>query len=490
MNASLLPTREDIHTAYEQGEEVVLALFDVQNKIIQGLEARLAALEDQITKNSRNSNKPPSSDGLNKPAPKSRREKSGKPSGGQKGHRGYRLEPIEEPDHIEMQYVVECTHCQANLSGVEVDRIEKRQEFDLPEVRLVVTEFQSEVKTCPVCGQANVAAFPKDVRQPTQYGPHLRAQMVYLNVYQSIPLARTAAVIEDFYQQSISDGTVAAAVAQAAQAVMPINARVKAYLIQTDTPVHFDETGARVNGKLAWVHSASTEQATFYAIHPKRGSQAMNAIGILPKREGWSIHDAWLPYFSYCQTKHALCNAHLVRELVFLIERHAQFWAKDFLDLLLEMKRHVEPLKRWGQPTLDSQILRHYEQRYDWIIERGLQQNPAPIRQPNQLGRLKQSPARNLLNRLHTHKAQVLAFLYDLAVPFDNNLAERDIRMVKVQQKVSGGFRSTDGANAFCQLRSYISTARKNRQPILTVLFRALVGKPYFPYCLAPLTPD
>lgn len=490
MKPRQLATPEAIHVAYQDGESAVLALFEAQTKIIEELEARLQALENQVAKNSRNSNKPPSSDGLNKPAPKSWREKSGKPSGGQKGHRGYRLEPVEEAHHIERRCVVQCRHCQANLTGVEVDRVEKRQEFDIPEVRLVITEYQGEVKSCPVCGQVNAAAFPEDVRQPTQYGPHLRAQMVYLNAYQCIPLARTAEIIGEFYQQPISDGTVAAAVAAAARAVAPVNAQVKAYLTQTDTPVHFDETGARVNGRLAWVHSASTEQATYYAIHPKRGSEAINSIGILPEREGWSIHDAWVPYFSYTQVKHALCNAHLVRELVFLIEQHAQVWAKEFLDLLLEIKRHVEATKDWGQPALPNQALSFYEQRYDRIVEDGLRHNPAPTRLPNQQGRLKQSPARNLLDRLGKYKAQVLAFAFDFAVPFDNNLAERDIRMVKVQQKVSGGFRSADGANAFCQLRSYISTARKNGHAVLSALFRAFVGKPYLPYFMRPIAPD
>lgn len=490
MKPKWLLSREVIHAAYAQGEAAVMALFEVQAEHIARLEARLKALEDQLAKNSRNSNKAPSSDGLNKPAPKSRRQKSGKPSGGQKGQRGYRLEPIKDPHYIDVQRVVRCAHCRADLIGVEVDRVEKRQDFDVPEVRLVVTEFQGEVKTCPVCGRVNAAAFPEGVRQPTQYGPHLRAQLVYLNAYQCIPLARTAEIVGEFYHQPISEGTVAAAVAQAAQAVTPVNTQVKAYLTQTDTPVHFDETGARVNGKLAWVHSASTERATCYAIHPKRGKEAMNAIGILPERQGWSIHDAWLPYLNYPQAKHGLCNAHLVRELVFLIERHAQNWAKDFLDLLLDMKCHVENAKRWGQPALCSQDLSFYEQCYDRIVENGMRANPAPTRQPNQWGRLKQSPARNLLERLHSHKAKVLAFVYDFTVPFDNNLAERDIRMVKVQQKVSGGFRCVDGANVFCQLRSYISTANKNGQRVLSVLFRAFVGMPFLPYFMEPIAPD
>ena len=251
--------------------------------------------------------------------------------------------------------------------------------------------------------------------------------------------------------------------------------------METETPVHFDETGARVNGTLEWLHSASTEQATYYAIHPKRGSEAMDAIGILPERTGWSIHDAWQPYFNYPNAKHGLCNSHLVRELVFLIERYSQKWAEDFLALLLMMKDKVDRTKALGHVAFSETELRAFEVCYAWSIEQGIRANPPPVRQPNQRGQIKQSPARNLLDRLINHKDKTMAFVYDFDVPFDNNLAERDIRMVKVQQKVSGGFRSSEGANTFCQVRSYISTARKNGQRVLDVLYQALSGTPYSP---------
>jgi len=485
MKRSLLPSREDIHAAYQQGEEAVLALFEVQTKIIGDLETRLQVLEDQIAKNSRNSNKPPTSDGLNKPAPKSRRERSGKASGGQKGHVGHRLEPVKKPDHIEIDAVVQCAACQAKLADVAVSKVEKRQVFDLPEMRLLVTEHQGEVKTCPHCGQVNTAAFPEGVTQPTQYGPRVRSQMVYLNAYHFIPLERTAEILSELYQQNVSDGTVCASVVELAELVAPINEQVKAYLIETEEPVHFDETGARVNGTLEWLHYAGTTQASYYAIHPKRGGDAMHAIGILPERQGWSVHDAWKPYLSYEAAKHALCNAHLIRELVFLVEHHNQEWASGFLDLLLDMKRKVEAAKADGQTALSSQQLTVCARCYDFVIAWGQFDNPPPVRDKGVRGRPKQSSARNLLNRLIAHKDKVLAFVYDFSVPFDNNLAERDIRMVKVQQKVSGGFRSTEGANVFCQVRSYISTARKNGQRVLDALFQAFTSTPYTP-CFIP----
>jgi transposase len=478
---SELPTADDIHAAYKHGEATVRALFEAQAKVIRALEARIQALEDQLAKNSRNSSKPPSSDGLKRPKPKSRRQKSGKPSGGQKGHMGYRLEPVEKPQHTEVHRVLKCQRCHTDLAGVTVRKVEKRQVFDLPEVKLEVTEHQAEVKTCPVCGEINRAAFPEGISQPTQYGPRLRAQLVYFNAYHFIPLARTAELVGELYGQPIAEDTVAAAVVEVAGRVERVNEQVRTYLVETETPVHFDETGARVKGKLEWLHSASTDQATFYAIHPKRGSEAMDTIDILPKRQGWSIHDAWQPYFNYPEAKHGLCNAHLVRELVFLIEHHAQAWAKDFLSLLTNMKEKVDTAKSQRQSALSELQLAAFEHVYDLIVEVGERANPPPVRQPNQRGRLKQSPARNLLDRLINYKAEIMAFVYDFAVPFDNNLAERDIRMVKVQQKVSGGFRSDDGANVFCEVRSYISTARKNGQHVLEVLYQALTGDPYSP---------
>ena len=490
MKPNALPTPEEIEVACEQGTQAVMALFDQQAELIRALEARIQALEDQIAKNSQNSSKPPSSDGLNKPAPKSRRETSGKPSGGQRGHVGHRLEPVDKAQHTKMHPVAQCAYCQADLAGVEASRVEKRQVFDLPEVKLEVTEHQAEVKTCPVCGQLNRGEFPVDVTQPTQYGPHLRAQMVLLNVYHFVPLERTAEIISELYQQDISDGTVFAAAVELAEQVAPFNEQLKDHLVETADPVHFDETGARVSGTLEWLHSASTEQATYYAIHPKRGSEAMDAIDILPGRRGWCIHDAWQPYLKYVDAKHGLCNAHLVRELVFLIERHSQKWARDFLGLLLNMEDKVDTAKSQGQSALSALQLAAFETVYDVIVARGERANPPPVRQSGQRGRLKQSPARNLLDRLLAHKDKVMAFVYDFTVPFDNNLAERDIRMVKVQQKVSGSFRSAVGATVFCQVRSYISTARKNGQRVLDVLEQALQGSPYLPAFLPVHVPE
>jgi transposase len=371
------------------------------------------------------------------------------------------------------------------LEDVPVDSYEKRQVFDLPVVELEVTEHQAEIKTCPVCGQVNEAAFTSEITQVTQYGPRVRAQMVYFNEYQFIPLERTTEVIEDLYQQPLSEGSVVAAAVVVAEHVAAINQKVKIHLTQTEDPVHFDETGARVGGKLNWLHSASTEQVTCYEIHAKRGSDAMDAIGILPDRTGWSIHDYWKAYLKYTQAKHSLCNAHNIRDLIFITECEGQPWAAEMLEWLLTIKQSVETAKDQGQTALSEEQITRFKHGYDRIVAGGLFANPPSERTKGKRGRVKQSFAKNMLDRLRDHEEKVLAFMDDFMVPFDNNLAERDIRMVKVQQKVSGGFRSGDGAKVFCHVRSYISTARKNGQPILEALYQALIGIPYVPPFIA-----
>lgn len=460
-------------------ESLIAIIIALQEQLAEQA-ALIQELRDQVAKNSRNSGKPPSSDGLKKSRPHSLRRKTGRQSGGQKGHQGHTLQMVAQADSIERHRVTRCPYCATNLKEVVSDECERRQVFDIPVVQLMVTEHQAERKQCPHCQRRVKGTFPANVTQPVQYGPRLKAQMVYLNTYQLLPWARTCELMEDFYGHRPSEALVLASNETLVNRIEPTLDAVHRQLIAADV-VHFDETGIRVEGRLNWLHLASTALLTYYGVHPKRGKEGMSALGILPQLRGRAMHDHWRSYFTFDNCDHALCNVHHLRELQFIVEQYEQAWAEDMAGLLLEIKDEVEAAQS-EQITLSPNRLTHFEKRYEDLIEQGLAANPPPVNPPaKKRGRKKQSPPKNLLDRLRDHKREVLAFMYDFRVPFDNNLAERDIRMLKVKQKVSGAFRSRTGAKTFCAIRSYISTVRKHNVNVIDAIYDAFVGVPFMP---------
>lgn len=485
-----LPSREEIHKLYQAGEESVVIAFEQLVTVINQLEKRVQSLEDQLAKNSQNSSKPPSSDGYGKGKQQSLRKSSGRKVGGQKGHEGRTLKAVVKPDEQVFHVVASCQHCQSGLSEVVSSDYERRQVFDLPPVSLMVTEHCAEIKQCPHCGLLNQAAFPAEVSQPVQYGPRIQAQMVYFNQYHHLPVERTSEILEDLYGQGVSGATILAASERVAAPIKPVVEAIREALVVCPEPVHCDETGARVAEKLHWIHVASTTLLTYLFVSQYRGKKAHAESDILSKRTGTVVHDDYAAYFAYTLLQHATCNAHHLRDLLFIYERYQQLWAQQLATLLLEIKQTVEQAQQAGLTHLTAEQLTTFEQRYQTLLAQGEADNPLTTERSQGRGKLKQTPARNLLDRLRKHQAAVLAFMFDFKVPFDNNQAERDLRMVKLKQKVAGCFRTKDGATLFCTLRSYIATVRKHGLSILDALVDAFQGAPFRPACLPVATPE
>jgi transposase len=454
------------------------ALLQHHGEQMSSLSEQMKALQDRLSKNSHNSHLPPSSDRFVR-KPKSLRTKSEKKSGGQPGHQGSSLQWSSTPDEVIERRVERCEACQHDLQSVAACGGERRQVVDLPPPRLVVREYRAEQKQCPHCQQITIAAFPTGVQAPIQYGPNVGATAVYLVEQQLLPLARACEVMSDLLGVQMSEGTVCELIKRCAGQLAPVEQQIKEALKKAEV-IHQDETGLYVGGKRHWMHVTCTPTLTPYHVDKSRGQAALEAIGILAHCTGISIHDGWRSYFLYdCQ--HAACIVPLLRELVFLAEEQAAVWATDLKELLLEMKKATEEAREQGKHWLDPLEVVDWEARFLELLDEGDRLHPYAVAPPGTRGRCKQSPARNLLDRLRNHQQAVLAFLEDLRVDFDNNLAERDLRMVKVQQKVSGCFRSVAGAQAFSRMRGYLSTLRKQGLPLLSALQASLCGHPVLP---------
>ena len=474
----VIDLRQEKSLLQEQLAQRDALIAQMQHEMVL-LQEQVQALQEQLNKDSHNSHLPPSSDRFHR-QPKSLRKSSGKKPGGQTGHPGSTLLLSPTPDQVLVHVVDWCQHCQRDLREVESLTIERRQVLDLPPKRVVVIEHQAQQKWCPACHEISIAAFPDEVRAPVQYGAAFGAVGVYLVQQQLVPYERACEVMEDLLGPSINVGTLQGLVERCAKQLEPVEQQIKAAL--SHAPVlHQDETGLYVAGQRQWMHVSATEHLTHYAVHPKRGKAALDAIGILADFAGVSVHDGWRSYWQFlCQ--HALCNVHLLRELTFLAEELQQGWAAEMIELLLDIKAAVEQARAQGCTSLHPLEVADWKARYQVLLTAGYQANPPdPPPKIAKNGRRKQSTARNLLDRLCKHQEAVLAFLDNFAVPFDNSLAERDLRMVKVQQKISGCFRSPAGAVAFCRIRGYLSTLRKQGLAVLTALEQALVGHPVSP---------
>ena len=476
--------REEILAIYEADPDAVINLIEQLLATIAKLEERVKSLEERLNKNSRNSSKPPSTDDYasKKPKPKSRRLKSGKKVGGQKGHPGTTLRMVDNPDEIRIIEVDQCSNCHTSLEDEEVKDYEKRQTFDIPPVQLYSTEYRGEIKLCPKCGCLNTAKFPDDVTQPAQYGSRLRSLAVYLHDYQLIPYDRGCELLSDVFGCDISPATLIKAENECFEGLEEFENALKEALKQSPV-IGSDETGMRINGIRNWLHVACTANMTYYFTHPKRGSEAMDDMDILPNYDGTIVHDFWMSYFKYL-CDHGLCDVHLLRELISISENYEQVWSEEMAALLLIIKGCVDETRETSDSLTAKQII-DFEKMYDYITKKGLEENPPPLdfdTKPKKRGRNKQTKPKNLLDRFVNYKGDILRFMYDFEVPFDNNLAERDIRMMKVQQKISGTFRSIQGAHYFCRIRGYISTMKKNKLSVIDAIEAVFNGKPFVPF--------
>jgi transposase len=447
----------------------------------------------ELRRDSHNSGLPPSADPPGAKAAngvrrtRSLRRKSGKRVGGQAGHRGATLRRVEFPDRLRVHAPRRCRSCAASLVECAVVGYSRRRVFDLPPAALEVIEHRAQVKRCGMCGARTPARFPRGVNAPVQYGERARAVATYPHKYQLLPMARTSEAMRDLFGRPISAGTIGTTRHRAAAKLVGVEEQIKAG-IKASEVIGADETGLRVAGKSHWIHVARTDRLTHYAADARRGKLAMDAVGILPQFRGVCVRDGCFSYDGYRQARHALCNVHLLRELAYVEEVSAeqQQWARPSAKLLLDIKAAVEESKGRGETKLGEEQPALFTARYERLIKRAARLNPPPkAEKPDALSKRykvvrvkRRGPAPPLIYRLQTKRDQVLRFMTDFRVAFDNNATGRDIRMVKLRQKISGCFRTEEGAAAFCRIRSYLSSARKRGHSPLAAPERVFAGKP------------
>jgi transposase len=470
----------DRNALVELGKRDPEALVDLFLGITKTLELRVTELERQLNQDSNNSSKPPSGDGPGK-IPK-KRNKSRRKLGGQKGHPGQRLEPVENPDH-QIELRLDTAPSGTKVTDADIIGWEKRQIFDLPEPKLIVTEYRAAIYRDPVTGKPCHSDFPAGVNAPTGYGTGALGLMVYFHVQQHLPLERVGMIFSELFGQPVSDGTILKAREKVAINLEEFEEALR-LVIMVQMVLCCDETGFRVKSKQHrhWLHVMCTEQLTYYAVHDRRGA-AIPEIGILP---GWKqrlVHDCLSSYDAYCpDALHCLCNPHVIRELTAVSEEgDHQAWAEDLIDFLESSNKAIK--ERGGERFTEEEMVPH-RKRIDRIIERGKLINPENAREGPELkkkGRKKRTKAQNLIIRFEKRRDDYLRFMTDEYAPFSNNLAERDLRMMKLQMKISGCFRTLSGAEDFTRIRSYISTLRKNGGQIFNAIKLAVTGSPLMP---------
>ena len=459
----------------------MVAALTKQNSELQAqvavLTERIDELLDQLdkkNKNSRNSSKPPSSDGYNKPAPKSLKKPSGKKPGGQKGHKGSSMKLLRKPDEIVPHYPSACLGC-PNRALCQMRVAERRYEEDIV-IRTHIVEHRQMACCCP--RQENkelLGEFPGNITATKQYGSNIIAFASALSTVGMVSIDRIQKLLGNVFQVSISTGTIQNALRRlhmkAKTAVKYIRNMVSKLSL-----LHCDETGLRVNGKLHWLHCMCNSEWAYYAVHGKRGTEAMEAIGLLPEYRGILLHDFWKSYFVYDKAEHAMCCAHLLRELVYAEEQKHQAWAKPLQELLLEMLSERKRLMEQGQSSYLPGQLDGFLRRYDALVAQGLEENPLPERKKGKMGAPKKGEMRSLLERFRDYKPQILRFAVDWAVPFTNNEAEQSIRFSKVKEKVSGCFRTLQGAQEYAEIMSYTNSAYKHGVGYFEAIKAALDG--------------
>lgn len=463
-----------------QQNSALTATVDSMNQTITELNQTIKELKEQLNKNSKNSSKPPSSDGLKKPVVKkdrSLRKSSGKKQGAQEGHDGAHLSVIAKPDHTMDHMHSDCTGCPYRAKCLDKACIkETRHEIDAVVTVDVTAHNLIEVHKCPLHGGTKTGAFPENIKATIQYGKNLQAMVVAFNTVGAVSINRTHEILSSVFNIPLATGTIKNMVTRCAESLKDTHERIRLKMITLGL-IHCDETGTRADGKTCWVHVASDQDYTYLTINQKRGQIGMDEADVLPHAHGIIVHDCWGSYWKYQDVTHAICCAHLLRELNGVIENHPeQTWAVRFKKLLLDMKKVRDKALLSDKDEVSYYHRHKYDREYDDIIKTAYKENPLPETPAKKRGRKKKSKVLNLICRLDNYKESVCLFLKNLFVPFDNNQAERDLRMVKVKTKVSGCFRSEEGAQEYLTIMSYIGSAHKHGINAFTAIREALNG--------------